>query len=109
MKLKKFDILLVKFPFSNLTNVKLRPALVINPLEGENIILCQITTKKRTIQRHEIELNKKSCEGDIRFDSRIYTDMIFTLHKSLVIDKIGHIGDDKVKSKVSVKIRELFN
>src|SRR3989344_9081567 len=80
---KKFDIVLVDFPFSNLTKTKKRPALVINPLEGENAILCQITTKRRNIEKYEIFMKKESCLDDIRFDSYIYVDMIFTLHKNL--------------------------
>ena len=83
MRIKKFDIVLVDFPFSNLTKTKKRPALVINPLEGENAILCQITTKRRNIEKYEIFMKKESCLDDIRFDSYIYVDMIFTLHKNL--------------------------
>ncbi len=100
MKFRKYDIILVNFPFSNLQKSKLRPALVIKPLEGENTILCQITTKKRGISKYEITLNRKSCEGNIKFDSNIYVDMIFTLHESLAVSKIGGIKDEKVKSEI---------
>ena len=60
MKFKKYDIILVDFPFSDLKTSKIRPALVIKPLEGENTILCQITTKKRGILNYEVFLSKKS-------------------------------------------------
>ena len=63
MIFNKFDIVLVDFPFSNLIKTKKRPALVINSLEGENIILCQITTKRRNIQKYEIPLPKEFCKG----------------------------------------------
>ena len=109
MKFRKYDIILVKFPFSNLQESKLRPALVIKPLEGENTILCQITTKKRGIAKYEIALNKKSCEGNIKFDSNVYVDMVFTLHESLVVSKIGSIKDEKVKSEIDSKIKGLFS
>lgn len=109
MKFKKHDIILVNFPFSNLKESKLRPSLVVKPLEGKNTILCQITTKKRGISKYEIALNRKSCEGNIKFDSHIYIDMIFTLHESLVARKIGSIKDKKVKSEIDTKIRNLFS
>jgi len=51
MNFKKFDIVLVDFPFSDLSKIKKRPALVIKSLEGENTILCQITTKERNIKK----------------------------------------------------------
>jgi mRNA interferase MazF len=103
MTLEKFDIVLVDFPFSDLTKIKKRPALVIKALEGENALLCQITTKQRNIKKYEVFLPKQSCEGDIRFDSFIYIDMIFTLHKSLIHKKIGKINDLKIKSTLNQK------
>ncbi len=105
MIIKKFDIVLVDFPFSDLTKTKKRPALVINSLEGENAVLCQITTKRRNIQKYEIMLPKESCTGDIRFNSFIYVDMIFTLHKSLIYRKIGEINNTKIKELINQKIK----
>ena len=104
MIIKKFDIVLVDFPFSNLTKTKKRPALVIHSLEGENVMLCQITTKRRNIQKYEILLQKESCTGNIRFNSFIYVDMIFTLHKDLVYKKIGEVNSIKIKEMINQKI-----
>ena len=88
---------------------KIRPALVVKPLEGDNIILCQITTKKRGISKYEVILNKKSCDGNIKFDSNIYLDMIFTLHESLIVKKIGRIKENKVKTEIDNKIKAMFS
>ena len=107
--IKKYDILLVNFPYSNLKLSKLRPALVIVPLEGENTILCQITTKKRGITKYEVLLNKNDCQGEIKFNSNIYLDMIFTLHESLVIKKIGLIKEEKVIKEIEAKIKGIFS
>ena len=107
--LKKFDIVLVNFPFSNLKDSKLRPALVVKSLEGENNILCQITTKRRKMSKYEVNLPMKSCEGNIRFDSNIYIDMIFTLHQSLIVNKIGYVKDDKVKKEFEDKFKIIFS
>lgn len=108
MNFKKLDIVLVNFPFSDLTKTKKRPTLVIKSLEGENTIFCQITTKRRNIQKYEIPLKKEDCSGDIRFDSFIYLDMIFTLHKSLTHNKIGEIKNTKVKELITQKLKALF-
>lgn len=108
MNLKKFDIILVNFPFSNLQQIKLRPALVIKNIEGDNIILCQITTKKRGIDKYEVRINKEDCSGNIRFNSNIYLDMVFTLHKSLIEKKLGNIKSDYVKKNINEKINEIF-
>jgi len=108
MRFKKFDVILVNFPFSDLKESKIRPALVIKPLEGENTILCQITTKKRGIDKYEITLPRKVCDGNIRFDSNIYLDMIFTLHETLIVDKIGFVKDEGTRKEVDNKLREMF-
>ena len=108
MKLSKFDLILVDFPFSDLSKIKKRPALVIKSLEGDNTILCQITTKKRWINKYEVFLPKASCKGNIKFDSFIYLDMVFTLHKNLIHEKIGEIKDIKLKELIINKIKEIF-
>jgi len=44
-KFIKGDVVVVPFPFSDLTQSKRRPALVVSKLEGDDIILCQITSQ----------------------------------------------------------------
>jgi mRNA-degrading endonuclease toxin of MazEF toxin-antitoxin module len=40
----KGDVVVLNFPFSDLTGTKRRPALVLSDLTGNDIILCQITS-----------------------------------------------------------------
>jgi mRNA interferase MazF len=47
-KFVKGDIVVIPFLFSDLTRAKRRPALVIVSLEGNDAILCQITSKTIT-------------------------------------------------------------
>jgi len=108
MTFKRFDIILVDFPFTDLTKIKKRPALIIRQLKGDNTILCQITTKRRNIQKYEVGLLKESCSGNIKFNSHIYMDMIFTLHKNLIYRKIGEVSDSKIKDLITKKIKEIF-
>jgi len=41
----KGDVVVLPFPFSDLTQAKRRPALVISELKGDDVILCQITSQ----------------------------------------------------------------
>ncbi len=44
-KFIKGDIVVIPFPFSDLSGSKRRPAFVITELPGNDILLCQITSK----------------------------------------------------------------
>jgi len=44
-KFVKGDIVIVPFPFSDLSNSKRRPALVLVDFKGNDLILCQITSQ----------------------------------------------------------------
>ena len=42
----KGDVVVVPFPFSDLSQSKRRPALVMAMLQGNDVILCQITSQQ---------------------------------------------------------------
>jgi len=108
MKYDRYDIIVTNFPFSDLTETKKRPVMVIKDLKGDNNILCQISTRKNNIEIYSVDLIKDHCDGNIRFDSTIHLDMIFTLHKNLILHKIGKITNQKVKEKIVIKLNNIL-
>jgi mRNA interferase MazF len=44
-KFVKGDVVILPFPFSDLSSSKKRPEFVLADLKGDDIILCQITSK----------------------------------------------------------------
>ncbi|MEG4289020.1 type II toxin-antitoxin system PemK/MazF family toxin [Microcoleus sp. C2C3] len=67
----KGDVVVVPFPFSDLTQAKRRPALVIANLAGDDLILCQITSQ-RIADRYAITLeNSDFSEGGLNQTSNI--------------------------------------
>ena len=89
MKFQRHDIVSALFPFSDLSDAKKRPVVIIRDL-GDNVIACQITTKQ---QKYAISLQKNQTIGDIRFDSFICADLITTLHKSLIFKKTNDFSE----------------
>ena len=60
-KFVKGEVVVIPFPFSDLTQAKRRPALVIAELEGDDLILCQITSQ--TIKdKYAITINDDDFE-----------------------------------------------
>ncbi|MBD3211923.1 MAG: type II toxin-antitoxin system PemK/MazF family toxin [Candidatus Lokiarchaeota archaeon] len=99
----KGDIVVVPFPFSDLTGRKRRPALVIKNLKGNNLILCQITAHGRDI--YSIILKKQDYEeGSLRKSSYIQPDMIFTMDINIIAYKAARIK----KSKMQEVLNKLF-
>lgn len=93
----KGDIVVTPFPFSDLTSNIKRPALIIATLKGDDIILCQITTKDRP-DPYKLNLTRKDfAKGSINIDSFIMPSIIFTLRKSIILYKAGELNKNKIK------------
>jgi len=96
-KLIKGDVVVIPFPFSDLTSSKRRPAFVLANLEGNDIILCQITGKQRK-DRYAIELKESHFEeGNLNRISHIRPNRIFTADSKLICYKIGKVIPGKIK------------
>jgi len=103
----KGDIVVTPFPFSDLKSSVKRPALVITTLKGEDLILCQITSKNHP-DPYQILLNKKDfSEGNLNIDSFIKPSILFTLRNSIILYKAGKINKNKIK-EVEDKICQII-
>ena len=96
-KLVKGDVVVLPFPFSDLSASKKRPALVIAPLDGDDIILCQITSQARIDDYSVILNNSDFKQGSLNLTSIIKPNKLFTADKSIIHYKIGSIKDKKLK------------
>lgn len=93
----KGDVVVVPFPFSDLSNSKRRPALVAADLKGEDLILCQITSRSCR-DDYSVFLGKDDFEqGSLRIKSSIRPNKIFTADKSIILYKAGSLRPEKIK------------
>jgi len=101
------DIVIVPFPFSNLTAVRQRPVLILSKSayskECEDIITCGITSNLKDSKYSVLIDNFNLIEGSIPVKSRIKIDKLFTLEQSIVIKKIARINKETFK-----KVRQEF-
>lgn len=103
--LTKGDIVLFPFPYTDLTNRKLRPCLVISEEMGEDIILCQITSQKIEKDQYTVELKQKDMvDGNLMVDSYVRCNMLFTCCKEQILKKVC-----KIKISVYKKVVETIN
>jgi len=93
----KGDIVVLNFPFTDLSQFRKRPALVVADLQGEDIILCQITGEKREDIYSIILQNNDLEKGNLKKESRIRPNKLFTGEKSTILYKIGNLKQFKIK------------
>jgi len=91
----KGDVIVLEFPFSNLIQIKRRPSLVIKVPKGDDIIVCQITGKSYE-KSVEILIKKEDfSKGNLKIESYVRLDKIFSVEKSLIKYKIGSLKKEK--------------
>lgn len=92
----KGDLILISFPFSNLKQKKIRPALIIsnNSYEGKDVLICGISSKNKNIRDVILE-NTDLTSGVLPTRSYVRNGKITYAEKSLIIQVVGHISEDK--------------
>ena len=86
----KGEVVVLPFPFSDLSGSKLRPALVLADLSGDDIILCQITSQMSPKDSHAIGLDASNFQkGALKLASNIRPNRIFTADKNIIQKSVG--------------------
>ena len=89
------EVVLVRFPFSDLSASKLRPALIIGVGEYSEWILCQITSKDYG-SHLAVSLNAQDfTEGNLHRDSFIRPRKLFTASSSIITKSVGQLSESK--------------
>ncbi|GBD98132.1 pemK-like protein [bacterium BMS3Abin07] len=96
----KGDVVVVPFPFSDLSHSKKRPALVISTLEGDDIILCQITSQAIKDDYAILLTEEDFAKGRLKQQSNIRPNRIFTADGHIVLYKVGSLKREKLKEVI---------
>ena len=103
-KFVKGDVVVIPFPFSDLSQSKRRPALVLASLEGEDVILCQITSKSIR-DNYAVSLDDTDFEsGGLKQMSNIRPNRLFTADTHIILYRIGNIRKEKLNQVVKAII-----
>jgi mRNA interferase MazF len=102
----KGDVVVLPFPFSDLSISKKRPALVIAPVQTHNdVILCMITSKA-TKDGSAVLLRENDFEaGRLPQESNIRPNRLFTADATLILRTAGKLKATKVEEVVAEIIR----
>ena len=100
----KGDVVIIPFPFSNLKGSKKRPALVLADLQGDDIILCQITSQPTKDNLSVSLLTSDFSSGKLPVNSFVRPSRIFTADKGIIIGKAGTVKQFISDSAVNIVI-----
>ncbi|MGX1023632.1 type II toxin-antitoxin system PemK/MazF family toxin [Psychroflexus sp. MBR-150] len=94
--MKKGDIVLIPFPFSNLSGSKKRPATVLIDSE-DDVTICFITTQLKWESSFDVIVYPSKING-LKKPSLIRLNKIATIDKSLIIGVLGNLEEKYLKS-----------
>ncbi|MEK6888512.1 MAG: type II toxin-antitoxin system PemK/MazF family toxin [Nanoarchaeota archaeon] len=100
------EIVVVHFPFSDLSNIRQRPVLILSKskdnMQSEDVVTCGITSNLKNTPYSVLIDNKDLEKGVIPKESRVKVNKIFTLDKAIIRKKIAKLNKncfDKVKEE----------
>ena len=98
--------MLTPFPFTDLSEAKIRPAVVVAYAGMDDWIICQITSSQR--QEVQIAVTREDfSEGRLRVDSWVRTNRITTQNESVFLRTLGRLNDPKL-DEILTSVRGLF-
>ncbi|MHA1552685.1 MAG: type II toxin-antitoxin system PemK/MazF family toxin [Candidatus Heimdallarchaeaceae archaeon] len=106
----KGKIVLLPFPFTDLTKAKLRPALII--FESPKDVIVTFISSKIPAKILDTDILLATDHKDfqlsgLKVDSVIKLDKIATILKDLIIGEIGEVGSD-LKKEINSKLNKII-
>ena len=102
----KGEVVVFPFPFSDLSDSKRRPALVLADLSGDDLILCMITKSARDSDSIPVS-DTDFSSGKLNQLSNIRPNRLFTGNASLIYYSAGQLKPRKVKQVID-KLIDIF-
>lgn len=99
------DIVLVPFPFTDLSGNKIRPALVLG-LNDEDVVVSFISSKNNKTKKFEIVVEPDKT-NNLKIKSKVICSKIATLDKKIIFGVIGSFSEEYLK-QVRVCLKEFL-
>lgn len=98
------QIVLVPFPFSDLSQSKLRPALVLAYAGRDDWILCQITSNPYA-DANAISLAQADfASGSLQVTSYARPGKLFTANRNLVVSQVGYLKTERFQQVIDAVV-----
>lgn len=102
------DVVVIPFPFSDLSATKRRPALVLATLPGDDVILCQITSQARTTPAVMPIVAADFTRGGLNRDNYVRPERLFCADARIIAYVAGYLSGAKMQDVLAV-VRQIFS
>jgi len=100
-------VVLVRFPFSDLSQAKLRPAVVLADAGRGDWILCQVTSNPYGDAQAVALDNARFATGSLRITSYARPGKLFTASHSLMVAQVGTLKPAPFKQVIEAVVKVL--
>lgn len=112
MPLEKGDIILVPFPFTDLSQTKLRPAVVLWADDrGEDVTLCFVSSQKvNRIAKYEFVIASDDPQFSmtgLKVTSKVRVARVVTIERRLLQRRLGRLSEQLI-ARLNQALRKAF-
>ena len=97
-------VVLVPFPFSDLSQAKLRPAVVLADAGRGDWILCQVTSNPYGDDRAIRLVDASFASGSLRVTSYARPGKLFTANRELIVTQVGELKAESFKEVIEAVV-----
>lgn len=100
-------MVLVRFPFSDLSQTKLRPAVVLAEAGRGDWVLCQVTSKSYADSRAIRLEDTNFSAGSLRVLSYVRPGKLFTANRDLIISEVATLKSISLQQVIDAVVNLL--
>ena len=105
----KGEVVVLPFPYTDLSTTKKRPALVLAAPRDDEIIVCQITSQSSRGE-YAVELSSDDfSDGGLSRDSYIRPNHLFTAEPNIISYSAGNLKKEKILEIIQEVVTILNN
>ena len=97
-------VVLVRFPFSDLSNTKLRPAIVLADAGRGDWVLCQVTSQPYTDPTAIDIISSDFMSGSLKKTSYARPSKLFTANAGIMTKHIGDLPSEKLEEIIKAVV-----
>ena len=101
------DVVLTPFPFTDLSQVKTRPAVVLAGVGMQDWVLCEITSSSQVRGQYIAIDPGDMATGRLKLKSWARPDRLTTLNDSVFARRLGRLSAAK-HAEIAAAVRSLF-